>query len=123
MTQLITATLAAGLMFTAVSAQDYLTFQGPLAEKLFRLSRQATGGEQARTERRAEARADPGSDPGRDRERAVGRLRVDRCAVRPVAGNRHGSGPAAARHRQHPARPAAQTLGKRQRVEHSLVCV
>lgn len=47
MKQLIAATLAAGLMFTAVSAQDYLTCQGPLAEKLFRLSRQATGGDEA----------------------------------------------------------------------------
>lgn len=34
-------------MFTAVFAQDYLTFQGPNAEKLFRLSRQATGGDES----------------------------------------------------------------------------
>ena len=34
-------------MFTAVLAQDYLTFQGPMSEKLFRLSRQATGGDEA----------------------------------------------------------------------------
>ena len=47
MRHLLSATAAAAVMFTAVFAQDYLTFQGPMAEKLFRLSRQATGGDEA----------------------------------------------------------------------------
>ncbi len=34
-------------MFTGAFAQDYLTFQGAAAEKLFRQSRQATGGDES----------------------------------------------------------------------------